>query len=139
MQLATILSLVSLIATVQARCYSLKDAPGETWGSKQALAREVVDKLCSGSDSIYGSLNGTYGADGDSSQHRLKQMTFGMPYNTWQQHMAFEIWHLKSGQRYLGYEECKSGLNKEVNCDAGGRTAYENWEYRADIGPGEQY
>ncbi|KAK3385923.1 hypothetical protein B0H63DRAFT_523241 [Podospora didyma] len=112
---ATILSLLGFSANAIATCYG----SGETWGNN-AQALSAVSWAC---HQLVGSYGGseTRGICVDANSKRLE----------------FQIWHITSGSRELGYDECYDGFQKEVNgCTNGGDSSYVNWRYKGDPNAG---
>ncbi|KAI1404406.1 hypothetical protein F4819DRAFT_447380 [Hypoxylon fuscum] len=78
----------------------------------------MVNKLCREK------LTGRYEGHGRrASCGPVAGTTTGLSY-------FYMIRRIKDDPRELPYNECVSGLSKEINsCTYGGRTSYTNWEY----------
>ncbi|KAI0006548.1 hypothetical protein F4779DRAFT_557545 [Xylariaceae sp. FL0662B] len=122
MQLSTVLTFIALAAQAYAKCYEPVDGSSDKakWENKSA-ATDAASKACT--DSTAGLVK-TYGPWESASRCVWN--------NDLKKYFTFEVRHLKDGNRDLPYDECMSGLTKEIHgCDYGGNTEYTNWGYKA--------
>jgi hypothetical protein len=107
-----VIAAMALLPATSAGCFRT----GTTWGSSANRAQATSDL-----NGVCNELQGNYGASVINSRCRNGQE--GIRFN-------FAVKHISGGTRFLGVRECIDGLNKEItNCNKGGRTSYDNWEY----------
>ena len=92
---------------------------GETWGSQNAEAGLMAQTACN--DYFVGNYprGRTYTRCYNLSGGKSVEFKIG-------------LWGPNApANKYLGSDECKGGLNSEINnCGRGGETTYGNWYYR---------
>ncbi|CAH7666061.1 hypothetical protein PPACK8108_LOCUS378 [Phakopsora pachyrhizi] len=107
------ITLIAILPMVLGGCHK----GGVTYGSSanRARATEWLNEVCR-------EISGYYpeSAVGTKCRNGKENIRFN-----------YYVKHISPNTRYLGVDECKDGLNKEiVNCSRGGKTRYGNWEYR---------
>ncbi|KAJ4263551.1 hypothetical protein NW762_006370 [Fusarium torreyae] len=127
MKLVTILSLFVAANTVNAGCYT----GGELFKDK-AAAYDWAKKLCYGWNTTeFGTeytvgpkLSGTFGAQSTVSGSKSECIDSNG------QKLEFFVDHLQDGERILDKAACYDGIQKEISCEHGGKSDYENWAYK---------
>ncbi|KAI0523876.1 hypothetical protein F5B22DRAFT_642978 [Xylaria bambusicola] len=116
---ATFLTLAGLFTTGSASCYGT----GEIGNYGKNL--DAVNGL---QTACY-LLTGTY-VGGESRMTCVEESGTGVKW-------SFDLKHISGGSRYIGLNECLSGMSKEAHgCYRGGDSKYWNWEYKADPNTG---
>ncbi|ETS76572.1 hypothetical protein PFICI_11959 [Pestalotiopsis fici W106-1] len=101
-------------------CYS----GGEPWGDSKDYAFQLAAGACNSAmgQRTYTALSSSTSTCYDLGNNR---------------HVNFNIFKLTGDDRFLGYDECYDGLQKEINgCGYGGDSSYTNWRYISDPNAG---
>ncbi|KAK3356680.1 hypothetical protein B0T25DRAFT_603195 [Lasiosphaeria hispida] len=121
MQLTNVLTFFTLTGYATAECYKT----GFDWYDKNS-ALNIAYAAC------HLTLSGTYGPESSFSGQRVSCANSGQGAK-----VDMIIKHIKGGNRDLGPGECFDGLRKQIeDCGKGGKSTYENWEYKADPNEG---
>lgn len=94
-------------------CYT----SGASWGSAKAFALQEATAAC----------NSALGARTYTSGSPVMSACYNIDAN---KKVNFQVSKISSGDRYLDYDDCNDGLQKEINgCGQGGDSSYTNWRY----------
>ncbi|KAK0710733.1 hypothetical protein B0H67DRAFT_646166 [Lasiosphaeris hirsuta] len=123
MQLTNVLTFLTFTGYATAECFD----SGVDWDDKTFALNSALS-------TCHMQLTGTYGPESSFSGQKASCAN-GKPGSNIK--YDFIIKHIKGGEKALGPGECFEDLRKEIEgCKKGGRSSYENWQYKADPNEG---